>query len=247
MGNLTAKLIETTINTLELVQREVTQLFGEETNNKGLNSIRTEFLSQFSILAATLHQKNTIKWIKNSKFVTDLFDEEIYTAGQRADTIQNDTLYIIKEKITLLDKHLEKFDRNGMMIDQFIHLISRKSKQSSANTQNDLKYSEPNRQRILFNLEELRSKVLDPVRFTVQLEISAGNKIIDFFETDKINEDEGFKESIARMCELISWGFENQESWDTIQQNSLEIASRLKDELGSLKSQLFLYSDSFNK
>jgi hypothetical protein len=99
----------------------------------------------------------------------------------------------------------------------------------------------------LFNLEELRSKVLDPVKKTVRLEISAGNKILDLFETDKISEDESLKESVARMCELISWGFENQDKWDLIQEDSNEIASRLKDELGSLKSQLFLYSDSFNE
>lgn len=244
---MTAKLIETTINTLELVQREVSQLFCEGTNNKGLNSIRVDYLHQFNILAATLHQKNTIKWISNNKFVTDLFSEEIYTAGHRADSIQNETITSIKDKIVILEKHLEKFERNGVMIDQFIHLISKKSKQSLSDIHKDLKYSEPNRQRILFNLEELRSKVLDPVKTTVNLEISAGNKIIDVFETDKINEDEGLKESVARVCELISWGFENQNSWEIIQKDSDEIASRLKDELGSLKSQLFLYSDSFNK
>ncbi|MFV2015281.1 MAG: hypothetical protein ACC656_07635 [Candidatus Heimdallarchaeota archaeon] len=240
-------MIETTINTLELVQREVSQLFGVGTNKNSLNSTRSEYLNQFNILAATLHQKNTIRWIYNSKFVTDLFEEEIYTAGYRADSIRNEALGIIKDDITVLGKHLEKFERNGVMIDQFIHLISKKSKQSLADIHNDLKYSEPNRQRILFNLEELRSKVLDPVKTTMNLEITAGNKIIDLFETNKINEEEGIKESIARMCELISWGFENQNSWDKIQSNSKEIATRLKDELGSLRSQLFLYSDSFNK
>ncbi|MHA2031885.1 MAG: hypothetical protein ACW99Q_21100, partial [Candidatus Kariarchaeaceae archaeon] len=219
----------------------------DSSNNTGLNNIRSEFLHQFNVLAATLHQRNTIRWINNSKFISDLFDEEIFTAGYRADSIQNESLDTIRLKIKNLEKHLEKFDRNSVMIDQFIHLISKKSKQSSLNINNDLKYSEPNRQRILFNLEELRSKVLDPVKKTVRLEISAGNKILDLFETDKISEDESLKESVARMCELISWGFENQDKWDLIQEDSNEIASRLKDELGSLKSQLFLYSDSFNE
>ncbi|MHA2098139.1 MAG: hypothetical protein ACW99A_05595, partial [Candidatus Kariarchaeaceae archaeon] len=65
MESPTAKLIERTINTLELVQQEVSQLFADSSNNTGLNNIRSEFLHQFNVLAATLHQRNTIRWINN--------------------------------------------------------------------------------------------------------------------------------------------------------------------------------------
>ena len=99
----------------------------------------------------------------------------------------------------------------------------------------------------MYNLEELRSKVLIPAHNILNLELLAGSKILDVFETNKINEEESLKESVARMCELISWGFENQIKWDDIQKSSKEISNNLKEELGSLRSLLITYSDTFTK
>lgn len=246
MENQIAQLLETTINTLELVEKEVSQLFGEEATKSNLSHIRTEYLQHFNIIAATLHQKNTVQWIKGNKFVSNLFDEEIHTANYRAANVQNDSLEIITNNYEQIDEHLQKIMKNKIMIDQFIHLISTNSE--TANDDDTLALtSQINKQTILYNLEELRSKVLNPAQNILKLELKAGSKILDVFETNKIYEDDSIKESIARMCELISWGFENQEKWDDIQKSSNEISNNLKEELGSLRSLLITYSDTFNQ
>ncbi len=246
MENQIAQLLESTINTLELVEKEVSQLFGEESAKSNLSHIRTEYLQHFNIVAATLHQRNTVQWIKGNKFVSNLFDEEIHTANYRAANVQNDSLEIITKSYSQLEEHLQKVMKNKIMIDQFIHLISTDSGVSN-NDQSLVLTSQINKQTILYNLEELRSKVLSPAQNILKLELKAGNKILDVFETSKIHEDESLKESIARMCELISWGFENQEKWDDIQKSSKEISNNLKEELGSLRSLLITYSDTFNQ
>ena len=97
-------------------------------------------------------------------------------------------------------------------------------------------------QRILFNLEEIRSKILEPAEQILKAEISAGDKVLDLFESPKLEfKEEISKEEIARMCELISWGFETQTSIDRIQELSNEISSNLKTELGTLRHQLIYF------
>ncbi|OLS25111.1 MAG: hypothetical protein HeimC2_19830 [Candidatus Heimdallarchaeota archaeon LC_2] len=246
MENQTAQLLETTIITLELVEREVSQIFGEEASKLNLSHIRAEYLQYFNIIAATLHQGNTIQWIKGNKFVSNLFEEEIHTANFRTADVQNEGLEIISKNYDLLEEHLEKIMKNKIMIDQFIFLISSNSG-SSKNRQSLIITSRINKQTILYNLEELRSKVLIPAQNILDLELKAGSKILDVFETNKINDEDNLKESIARMCELISWGFENQIKWDDIQKSSKEISNNLKEELGSLRSLLITYSDTFNQ
>ena len=238
-------VLENTINTLELVQREVIDLFGENSEADGFLATRNEYLHQFSILAATLHQNNTIRWIQSSTRINKLFLDEIEAAESRTEFVQSDTIESIRQKMQILEITLEKLSKNETLVDQFIALFSQMSMISEDKNSGSNKYLVTNpksQQRILFNLEEIRSKILVPTDQILRAELSAGDKVLDLFESPKLeSKEEISKEEIARVCELISWGFETTSSLDKIQELSNEISSNLKTELGTLRHQLIYF------
>jgi hypothetical protein len=236
--------IKVTLSSLEKVDSELIELFGDDSDNHGLFANRAELLQQFSMIANAFHQLHTITYLENSPAASSVFGTEIRSSKERVHLAKENSIKIIEDKVKFLTTQVEKIldSENQIiiilnMLKSNTHLLVplRDSKQFA---KVKIKNSPKLNQSIIFSLEEIRSKILVPARNIVNLEIAASYKIMESLALHDAEKSQVTAEEIARMCELLSWGLDSTNSWEKIRSVRDEISQSIQKELGALRSLL---------
>ncbi|MHA2172254.1 MAG: hypothetical protein ACXAB7_20465 [Candidatus Kariarchaeaceae archaeon] len=233
--------IKSTLSHIERVDLDLLELFGDFSENDGFFAYRTAMLQQFGFLANLFHQASAINFLQNSEDATKIFETEIILSKERVTNFRSTAITQIRENLAFLTDQQEKITTNENLIIVILNqLKSEKQLTSTGSNQNlnlqfEAIHSPKLLQSLVFTLEEIRSKILIPAKHILTAEINAAHKILDSVELENLKDQVSLDE-LGRMCELLSWGFETTNEWQSIKLVRSEVSQNLQRELGTLRA-----------
>ncbi len=248
--------LDKNLSILEAVERKMANLFSDDENIRGLLSIRSEYLQAFNFLSFSIHQSNTINFLRSSPLAKSFFNSEVEIGQAKIIDYRGGLI----DQIESLKKELEKTIKDLHTYNNRLIMISNNIMETINKLNNTIGFEitflqgDSFKRSSLYIIDELRNNIIIPTINILEKELETGDKILNHLEiilssTDNIDDnfDEqrselSYKfEELARVCEIFSIGLDISPSWDEILSITNDITTRLKHYVGALKQSISIY------
>ncbi len=224
------QFFQSAINRIELIYSSITGLFGDESSEDGLFSYRASLLHQFAILASAYHQLNTLDFLGSTEEISMEFNPELDIANYRTRDYEHRSLKQIESDLESIQEYLDQIIELSEEVSDLHINTEHHATQIESSYYEDLLLS------VAFYLQEINNRILLPAGRILQAEVNGANKVLKLIGEKYKKNSMVSSESVARMCEVLSWGLEIPPGWKSIQSDTSELTGDLEKKIGSLKA-----------